>query len=152
MSGRNVANFNQVAIRGPRPGLFVGDCVSVSPHPIVKAYTINHNIPPSPKVLPLGTLTRLPTEIVQCILSLLDVFSVLDFRNVNQRAADVVTSSHEFEIVMSFPKAMSTVVTMQCRYFSLGHLAGSLSDPQCSKCKIHFGELLCLITAERVCW
>jgi hypothetical protein len=59
---------------------------------------------------------------------------------------------HEFNFVVSFPKALSTVIHMRCRFFSLEQLARSLHGTRCRKCKEHFGELLYLITAERICW
>ncbi|KAN0099507.1 hypothetical protein V8E51_013282 [Hyaloscypha variabilis] len=149
-----VTNFEEIAIREPRPGFFVGDYVSLdgdAVNPIVRQYELTQDIPPAPQSFPLGSLTPLPTEILHAVLSHLDIPSVLNFRSVNRRFSMVVSSSPDFNTVASFPKAMSTVVYMNCRFFSLGHLATCLSVTQCSRCD-HFGELLYLVTAERVCW
>jgi hypothetical protein len=147
-----ITNFNEIAIRAPRPGFFVGDCVLGDVNPIVRHYELSQDIPPAPQLLPLGSLTPLPMEILYDILSHLDILSVLDFRSVNQRCTAVVTSSPEFNTVTFFPKAMSAVVNTRCRFYSLARLAACLSDTRCSRCERHFGELLYLITAERVCW
>ena len=149
-----VTHFEEIAIREPRPGFFVGDYVSLdgdAVNPIVRQYELTQNIPPAPRSFPLGSLTSLPTEILHAILSHLDVPSVLNFRRVNGQFSMVVSSSSDFNAVASFPKALSAVVYMNCRFFSLGRLATCLSDTRCSRCE-HFGELLYLITAERVCW
>jgi hypothetical protein len=156
-------NFYEIAFRAPRPGFFVGDYVidedgALLPdalNPIVKQYHPNYSdISPAAQSSPaLGSLTRLPTEIMHSILSHLDVLSVLDFSRVNGQAVALVKSSLDFEIVASFPKALSAVIEMQCRFYTLGRLALTISDPRCGRCSQgHFGELLYLITAERVCW
>jgi len=149
-----VTNFEEIAIREPRPGFFVGDHVSVdgdARNPIVKQYELRKDVPPAPEIFPLGSLAKFPIEILHAVLSHLDVPSVLSFRSVNQRYAMVVSSSQDFDVVASFPKAMSAVVYMNCRFFSLRRLATCLRDTRCSRCE-HFGELLYLVTAERVCW
>lgn len=158
MTTTAITNFDEIAIRARCPGFVVGDYVLGSDgllgamNPIVRHYELSQNIPRASQLFPLGSLTQFPNEILHDILSHLDILSVLEFRSVNQRSAAVVTSSHDFNIVTTFPKAMSTVVTLRCRFYSMGHLAACLIETRCSKCKRHFGELLYLITAERVCW
>lgn len=146
--------FDELAIRVPIPGLFASETLScdLDSNPIVRHYELNHNIPTSPKALPMGSLTILPNEILLAVLCHLDLTSVLSFRSVNQRCATIVQSSIEFDVVAKFPKALSTVVTLDAKFCTMGHLAASLTNLMCSRCEAHFGELLYVITGDRVCY
>jgi len=156
-----ITNFDKIAILAPRPGLFVGGCVyrdgetpEEATNPIVRHYELSQaqNIPQPPPMFLLGSLSQLPVEILYDIILYLDFLSVISFRNVNRWATSAVASLHEFNLVLPVPKVMSAVIHMQCRFFSLGQLANNLHDTRCRKCEKHFGELLYLISGERICW
>jgi len=85
------------------------------------------------------------------ILLDLDIFSLVAFRSVNQRAKGMVDSLPAFQAVVAFPKLLPSILVLQSRFFDLKTLVACIRRPACSYCG-HFGELLYLVTAERWCY
>jgi hypothetical protein len=74
------------------------DLVLVSSRPFEKQIIIDENPPTSS----LGTLERLPIEVLNIILSNLDLLSYLQFRNVNRRARTYSNEHLEFQLVVKY--------------------------------------------------
>lgn len=99
----------------------------------------------------IGLFDRLPMEIMDEILPNIDVCSLVAFRDINRRTKFIVDSLPMFKLVVSFPGLIYAVLELQCRFFSLGELVRCIHNPKCHYCD-HFGDMLYLITARRMCY
>ncbi|CAJ2499797.1 Uu.00g026500.m01.CDS01 [Anthostomella pinea] len=146
------SQLNDMAFLAPHPGHFLGDVTAV-PHIITASAKLDDDsVPAAPSSRPfLGDLGQLPTEILIHIVSLLDVCSLVDFRHINQHYLEFVDSLPDFQTVKAFPKLLSAILRLQCRYPGLDALMACIHDPLCSNCK-HHGDYLYLLTAERLCY
>lgn len=150
--GVTVRDFNEMTIRMPRQGHFVGDTPNADINPITNSVPlpIYKQLPRASSSAPLGSLD-LPLEVLHAILRQVDVQTLISFRHVNQASAPVVDSLQEFKTVADFPKALSSTLTLKCASFTVSDLASALQNTTCSRCR-HFGDVLYLITAERLCY
>lgn len=150
-----VVDFDEYTFRAPRPGYFLGDCRAPNGdlNPVTLAAPLEGAPIPQCRPIPpyLGVFDRLPFEMTAHILLNLDIFSLIAFRAVNQRAKWTVDSLPEFQAVDAFPKLLASISTLQSRGFDLKTLAACIRNPACRYCG-HFGELLYLVTAERWCY
>jgi hypothetical protein len=55
MTATIVTDFNEIAIRAPRSGFLVGDCVYGEVNPLVRHYELGHDIPPPHALCPVGS-------------------------------------------------------------------------------------------------
>ncbi|KAF6843146.1 F-box domain-containing protein [Colletotrichum musicola] len=151
--GVRITDFNEIALRMPRQGHFVGDTPEENArNPITNHFSLPtlEQLPRASSSAPLGILD-FPLEVLRAILRNVDVPSLINFRHVNQASASAVDSLREFKTVAEFPKALSSTLTLKCASFTVYDLACALRNTKCSRCR-HFGDYLYLITAERLCY
>ncbi|KAK7928054.1 hypothetical protein PG985_005052 [Apiospora marii] len=152
--GEVVTDFDEYTFCAPRPGLFAGDWRTpsgeINPVRLFRAHErALSDSPPWP--LDLGALAVLPLEILQQILLDLDMCSLLTFVSSNKSCGHIVTTLQDFKLVMSCPQLAGAIFQLRCRSFGFRQLAASIQSPEC-KCCGRFGDLLYLITAERICY
>lgn len=101
----------------------------------------------------LGTLEKLPLEILNMVLVHLDVRSLTDFRRVNQRAMQAVDFLPQYKAVFAHAPALlrgllsiGTGKLISCRL-----LHEKLCTAECDSCG-DFGGYIYLITCRRVCF
>lgn len=152
--GEVVTDFDEYTFGAPRPGLFVGDWRTpsgeINPVRLFRAHerAFSEN---APWPLNLGALGVLPLEILQQILLDLDMCSLLTFVSSNKSCSHIVTTLQDFKMVVSCPRLAGAIFQLRCRSFGFRQLAASIRSPEC-KCCGRFGDLLYLITAERMCY
>ncbi|KAF6814978.1 F-box domain-containing protein [Colletotrichum sojae] len=151
--GVTITDFDEIALRMPRQGHFVGDTPKENTeNPITNHFSLPtlERLPRASSSAPLGILD-FPLEVLHAILRNVDIQSLIEFRHVNQASASAVDSLQEFKTVAKFPKALSSTLTLKCASFTVHDLACALRNTKCSRCR-HFGDYLYLITAERLCY
>lgn len=134
------------------------------PHPFMKEYTLDdneldehcpldngqHTLQPS---CGLGRLDVLPLEILNVILSKLDLQSLTDIRRINQRAMVLVNSFPHYQAVVDHaPAALRGMLSIGA---ARSNTCQDLYEKSCTaKCDIcgDFGGYLYLITCKRVCF
>lgn len=101
----------------------------------------------------LGTLDRLPPEVMTMLLDTLDVLSLSDFARVSRRANDLIHSQRSYRDLVKFaPEALTALHRVGLiRLHSAAHLHDALRSRRCATC-IEFGAFLFLSTVERCCW
>lgn len=98
-----------------------------------------------------GKLELLAPELVFEVLLYLDVPSLTTFRRVNRRAAQLVDSLHQYQMIYTHcPDILRAIISINARHYDLWHLFKTLSKTRCSTCP-RFGGYLYLITCQRVC-
>ncbi|KAI1770009.1 hypothetical protein F4818DRAFT_450600 [Hypoxylon cercidicola] len=127
-------------------------------------HTLDHNLP-SPKPQPesgclrpppttnVGVLTALPPELLQEILSQLDLCSLMHFRQVNRSAVDLVNSLTQYKAINTHaPNALRGILSIETgRWITCRTLYEKLCTPGCEQCG-DFGGYLYLLTCKRVCF
>ena len=131
-------------------------------HPKEKSNILSDNLSPeSPQLrmatakcdpqANLGELDRLPLEIMQTILSHLDVYTLMSFESVNGLAARVAVSVPVYAIVKKHASdAVRGIKATQAK-ISLARLYEKLRSPDCDQCG-DFGPYLSLLAGDRVCY
>jgi hypothetical protein len=101
----------------------------------------------------LGTLDRLPKELMLMILRELDIASYLHFRAVNNRARDLATDTREYSRAVEHGLAgLKTLLRVQtAQLFTMSSFYEALISPSCHFCR-KFGTFLSLITCQRCCF
>jgi len=108
-----------------------------------------HVIQPKQSV---GQLDRLPVELIDHVLRMLDIPTLSTFRRVNQRAMHLVDSLPPYRRVWtSCPTILRVVVSINAASFSCETLFRELTREKCRSCSC-FGGYLYLITCKRVCY
>ncbi|PQE12352.1 Cyclin-like F-box protein [Rutstroemia sp. NJR-2017a BVV2] len=100
----------------------------------------------------IGSLEALPLEVLQSILSLLDLQCLTDFRAVSWRSRALVDSVPEYNaLVQHCPDALRAFLsTGMAVDFSASKIFEALCTRDCIGCGL-FGPLLDLFTAHRCC-
>ncbi|PYI03077.1 hypothetical protein BO78DRAFT_400088 [Aspergillus sclerotiicarbonarius CBS 121057] len=111
------------------------------------------NLNSQPPRYGLGTLEKLPLEIIHLGLIQLDIQSLTDFQRVNKRARLITTSIPQYKpILIHAPALLRGILNIQtARYFTCQDLYNTLSTAECDTCG-DFGGYLYLITCRRVCF
>ncbi|OJZ80473.1 hypothetical protein ASPFODRAFT_106921, partial [Aspergillus luchuensis CBS 106.47] len=101
----------------------------------------------------LGTLEKLPLEVIHLALILLDMQSLTDFRRVSRRARQVADSVPQFRHILNHVPASirASLIIETTRYFSCQELYQTLCTAECESCG-DFGGYLYLLTCRRVCF
>jgi hypothetical protein len=151
--GYLVHDVEECTFRAPRPGFFVCDSPTTSEHNSPLQQRVDDSMSrrvPTPNQ-PLGRLNALPSELLCEIFLHLDTCSLLSLQQMNQRVKSVIEDWPSFRIMAAFPKLLSAVEALQCRFWTIETLIGSIQDEHCVSCG-HFGDLMYLVTAERWCY
>ncbi|OAA65661.1 hypothetical protein SPI_02448 [Niveomyces insectorum RCEF 264] len=107
-----VAIWQEVGYRCPRPGFFLGDDNASCPLSNAAVLLDDHTLP---KAWHLGRLGVLPLELLHQIVEDLadsDVRALVALRNVNRATAIVVESFRDFATVAAFPRALGALVQL----------------------------------------
>lgn len=101
----------------------------------------------------IGALEQLPLELLNIVLTQLDIRSLTDFRRVNQRAMQVVDSIPQYKaIAVHAPAALQGILSIDTGgWISCQDLYEKLCAEKCDICG-DFGPYLYLITCRRVCF
>lgn len=100
----------------------------------------------------LGTLGRLPPEILITVVLSLDVLSLTVFRRVNKGAMVFVDSVPQYRMVYRHsPNILRSVLVIQASHFDFRTLFNALCESRCTLCGV-FSGCLYLITCLRVCY
>ncbi|KAF7558417.1 hypothetical protein G7046_g5739 [Stylonectria norvegica] len=101
----------------------------------------------------VGTLERLPLELLHAVVNMLDLQSVSHFALVCLQAKAIVDSVQSYsELVINAPQALAALLqTNLARLHSLGQLHATLRSERCVSCP-EYGTYLFLPTNERCCW
>lgn len=153
-NGTHIYNFEEYTFRAFRPGYFLGDDPRTKDGLTsgLPQVFLTEKIVESDRALSLlGSLNRLPIEILIEILPTLDLPSLISFRNTNMRARNIVDSIAMFRRVVSFPRLIGAVLQLRCKFFDLNTLYTCINNSTCSFCG-QFGDMLYLITCERWCF
>ncbi|KAL9625317.1 MAG: hypothetical protein Q9160_000380 [Pyrenula sp. 1 TL-2023] len=118
-----------------------------------------HKSPPESECLRLpprtnvGVLDALPLEILQDILSQLDLCPHTDFRLVNRRAIELVNSLPQYKAINAHAlNALHGILSIETgRWITCRTLFEKLCTPGCELCG-DFGSYLYLLTCKRVCF
>jgi hypothetical protein len=127
-------------------------------------HTLDDNLP-SPKSQPrieclrlpprtnLGVLDALPPELLQEILSQLDLRTLTDFRRINRRAIELVNSLPQYKAINTHAlNALRGILSIETgRWITCRTLYEKLCTPGCEQCG-DFGGYLYLLTCKRVCF
>ncbi|CAK7565402.1 MAG: hypothetical protein SEPTF4163_003319 [Sporothrix epigloea] len=148
-----VASWQDVGYRCPRPGFFLGDDGSMS------ASSVLAPADKIPQSLDLGRLHMLPLELLHQIIDELaetDIRALVALRNCNRACAAVVDSFRDFATVAAFPRALGALVRLapdppchiehfssfssvkdtsrKCTFISVRALAACLRSTSCASC------------------
>lgn len=127
-------------------------------------HTLEDNLP-SPKSQPececlglpprtdLGVLDALPLELLQEIMSQLDLRTLPDFRRVNRRATEVVDSLPQYKAINTHAvNALRGILSIETGcWITCATLYEKLCTPGCEQCG-DFASYLYLLTCKRVCF
>jgi hypothetical protein len=126
--------------------------------------TLDDNLPspnsqPEPGCLRLppranvGVLDALPPELLQEILSQLDLRTLTDFTRVNRRALELVNSLPQYKAINTHAlNALRGILSIETgRWITYTTLYEKLCTPGCEQCG-DFGGYLYLLTCKRVCF
>jgi hypothetical protein len=126
----------------------------------INDFTLDENLPTphychisrSPEV-GLGSLDILPLELLQRILSQLDLCTLTDFRRVNQLALQSVASIPEYKAINTHANnALRGILSIKtARWITCETLYAILCTSECEQCG-DFGGYLYIITCKRVCF
>jgi hypothetical protein len=99
-----------------------------------------------------GQLDALPCELIDQVLSLLDVPSLTTLRRVNRRAMSLVDSLPPYRHIWTHcPEVLRAIISIDASHFDCNTLYKTSTTAQCSSCD-RFGGYLYLITCKRVCY
>lgn len=101
----------------------------------------------------LGTLDKLPLELIGEILKTLDLRTLMDLRYANRRATEIINSIPQYKAIRKHaPNALRGILAIQTgRYITLEHLYEKLCTPECEVCGVA-GSFLYLLTCKRACF
>ncbi|KAJ2985879.1 hypothetical protein NUW58_g5298 [Xylaria curta] len=101
----------------------------------------------------IGVLDILPPELLAEILCQLDLRTLLDFRYVNRRAADLVNYLPQYKGITTHARnALRGILSIETgRWITCAALYEKLCTPVCEQCG-DFGGYLYLLTCKRVCF
>ncbi|KAL6704048.1 hypothetical protein ACN47E_008812 [Coniothyrium glycines] len=156
-NGEPVHDFEDYTFQAPRPGYFLGDSRDLDggENPVSRLGRRNSSsfIPRgrTARAPFIGTLEKLPTELLWHCFTYLDICSLLAFRRVSQHTMRIVDCYPPFEMISTFPRLISAVDTLECRSWTAETMLHCIRDERCSICG-HFGDLLYLVTPERWCY
>lgn len=122
---------------------------------VIKASTTTNpsTTAPAVPVSPLGTVSKVPAELVIAILLGLDISSLLRFRHVSRQAREFVSTLFEYRAVVEVaaPLLLSTVRSGISDSLTIASLYRAICSTRCHVCG-EVGHLIYLLTAERCCW
>lgn len=103
--------------------------------------------------LGLGSLERLPIELLHEMLLHLDISSVFKFRQINPRAREFVDSIHQYQALVSHGINLfrGLLQTGLARQKSLSDFFDLFCTMKCSFCE-NFGGFVCLLIWKRYCF
>ena len=105
----------------------------------------------SAAVQPLGRLHTLPIEILQDILSGLNIPTLTSFRMVNRRASQIVDAVHQYHWIFTHHvDVLRAVVVAQARFYSCDDLYQELRKQACNICGTA-ASLFYLVTCQLLC-
>lgn len=109
--------------------------------------------PHNPPATGIGVLDTLPAELLNMILTEIDLQTLVSFRRVNRRAAEVVDHVSSYKaIATNAPHALRGILSIQTgRWITCRTLYEKLCLARCETCA-DFGGYLYLITCKRVCF
>ena len=134
------------------------------PCPRLRDFTLDDRLPAlgcppdngyirKPPRVDLGALDILPLELLQGLLSQLDLCTLTQFRRVNRRAIEVVASIPQYKAVTTHARnvllGMLSIQTGQ--HISCETVYKTLCTAECEQCG-DSGGYLYLLTCERVCF
>lgn len=107
----------------------------------------------APSAVNIGSLDALPIELLQIILSQLDIRALTDFRYVNRRAVELVGSLTKYSTINRyFETAISAILSIHTgRWITCETLYTKLCTAECEECG-GYGGYLYLLTCKRVCF
>lgn len=123
-------------------------------------HTLDENLPQLPHQrlrLPprdhAGMFDALPLELLHQTLVQLDLRSLMNFRYVNRRAAELVESEPQYKAIAKFAQnALRGILSVQTgTWTTCAMLFNKLVTPECEECG-DFAGYLYLITCKRVCF
>ncbi|KAK4189251.1 hypothetical protein QBC35DRAFT_546447 [Podospora australis] len=100
----------------------------------------------------LDGLEVFPVELIYDILNLLDISSLMAFRQVNRQARRVASHRWDFQIAQRYAlqPLLTAMYTGTARYFRLADLLETLSTQRCCTCARPWGYVF-LLTLKRCC-
>ncbi|KAI1312863.1 hypothetical protein F5Y03DRAFT_381570 [Xylaria venustula] len=106
-----------------------------------------------PPVTNLGVLNLLPLELLQEVLSQVDVYTFLIFRLVNRQANGTVESVPAYRAIIKYAwNAVRGILAIGTgRWITVNTLYEKLCTAECEQCG-YFGGYLYLLTCKRVCF
>ncbi|KAJ4310932.1 hypothetical protein N0V84_010703 [Fusarium piperis] len=125
-------------------------------------FTLSDNLPllppdwqflPRPSTAPLPFLGRLPLELFHIIISQLDLASIHALRRANRRAAELLYSHSEYNILITYAWDVirGALCTDTAKNITCQQLFDKLCTEKCEGCG-DFGGYLYLLTWKRVCF
>ncbi|CAK7228819.1 hypothetical protein SCUCBS95973_007006 [Sporothrix curviconia] len=175
----DVASWQDVGYRCPRPGFFLGDDGAMSSSKVLaSADELSSSCD-------LGRLGVLPLELLHQIVDELaetDIRALVALRNCNRASAAVVDSFRDFATVAAFPRALGALVRLApeptrtapdaatttpttSTPISIRALAACLRTTSCASClrqredsgegnssEVPYGDYIYLLGPERVCY
>lgn len=101
----------------------------------------------------LGSLDKLPLEIIHLTLVRLDIQSLIEFRRVNKAAKLATDSVPQFKLILAHAPASirGSLNIGTAKFFSCQDLCEKISTAECDSCG-DFGGYLYLVTCRRVCF
>lgn len=100
----------------------------------------------------MGSLDRLPVEVLTEVLLGLDIPSLTAFRRVNRPAMNLVDAIPSYRAVFeNCPNVLRAILSINAKHFDYRGLFQTLSGTKCVTCD-KFGAYLYLITCKRVCY
>ena len=123
-------------------------------------HTLDENLPQFPPQqprlpprYPAGNLETLPLELLHEMLVHLDLRSLMNFRYVNRRAAELVESQPKYKTITKYAQnALRGILCIQTgTWITSKMLYKKLLTPECEECG-DFAAYLYIITCRRVCF
>jgi hypothetical protein len=128
--------------------------------PSLNLSTLHENLPqvlpvqaPLPALATTGTLKSLPIELMHDVLVRLDMRSLMNFRYVNKRAAELVESLPEYKIITKHAQNVlrRILCTQTGAWITCEKLCKKLFTYKCQRCG-QFATYLYIITFKRTCF
>lgn len=126
-------------------------------------YTLSDNLrisPPTMNILPprttiasLGDLETFPREVLDMVVSQLDLKAIVRFRGVNFRAREVVDNHQAYSTILKHAAKVLCALHQSRRavHTTCWQLYTTLLSRQCEKCRSD-GAYLHVLTCTRLCW
>lgn len=134
------------------------------PRPRIKNFTLDDNLPASgfppddryirePPKVDLGALDVPPLELLQAVLTQLDLRSLTEFRRVNRRAVEVVDSITQYQAIAKQARnVLRGILTIGiAQWITCETVYEKLCTAECEQCG-DFGGYLYILTCKRVCF